>query len=93
MEYHERCTAGIPGLLPLVLNLPIRFTDAPNGKAREQGVFKHTRGILRGWDLPEEEERISNIDSQTSHIILKLRPRCLHTPVFMSGAVMILKSL
>ena len=45
------------------------------------------------WDLPEEEERISNIDSQTSHIILKLRPRCLHTPVFMSGAVMILKSL
>ena len=69
-------------MLPLVLDLPIRFNDAPNGKAREQGVFKHTRGILRGWDLPEEkEERISNIDSETNQIVLKLRPRCLHIEV------------
>ena len=82
LEYHERCTAGILGLLPLVPNLSIHLNDTQNGKAREQWFFKHTRSILHGWDLPEDEERISNIDSQTSHIILKLRPRCLHTPVF-----------
>ena len=59
LGYHDRQTGGIPGLLPLVPNLPVRFTDALGRGAKEQGVFKHTRGILRGWELPEEEnERV-----------------------------------
>ena len=45
------CTAGILGLLPLVLNLPIRCNDTLNGKARDQGFFKHTRRVLHGWCL------------------------------------------
>ena len=28
LEYHERFTNGIPGLLPLVLDLPVRFSPA-----------------------------------------------------------------
>ena len=59
LEYHERATGGIPGLLPLILNLKVRFTDAPDSKSREQGIFKHTRGTLRGWDLVPEEENAS----------------------------------
>ena len=52
----------MPGLLPLVPNLPVRFTDALGRGAKEQGVFKHTRGILRGWELPEEEnERVKSV--------------------------------
>ena len=82
LEYHERATSGIPGLLPLILDLPIRFTDAPRGKAREQGIFKHTRGILRGWDLPQAEAtRIASIDADTRQIVLKLRPECLYIEV------------
>ena len=55
LEYHERHTHGIPGLLALVLHLPVRFTDCPGAAAREQGVFKNSRGWIRGWELPEEE--------------------------------------
>ena len=55
LELHDRHTGGIPGLLPLVLDMPVRFSDAVDKDARVQGVFKHTRGILRGWDLHETE--------------------------------------
>ena len=55
LEFHDRFTSGIPGLLPLVLDLPVRFTEAPNPRARAQGVFKNARGRIRGWDLPPEE--------------------------------------
>ena len=82
LEYHERATSGIPGLLPLILDLPVRFTDAPNSKAREQGIFKHTRGSLRGWDLTEEEAtRVEGIADDTSQIVLKQRPVCLYIEV------------
>ena len=57
LKFHERKTNGIPGLLPLVLNLPVRFTEAPNKIARQLGIFKHTRGCLKGWQLPEDELR------------------------------------
>lgn len=61
LKFHERFTNGIPGLLPLVLNLPIRFTETPNKLARQLGIFKHTRGFLCGWQLPADElERIEH---------------------------------
>ena len=28
LQFHDRFTFGIPGLLPLVLDLPVRFTDS-----------------------------------------------------------------
>ena len=34
LKFHERFTNGIPGLFPLVLNLPIRFTETPNKVAK-----------------------------------------------------------
>ena len=74
LEYHERFTNGIPGLLPLVLNLPVRFTDSPNTIAREQGIFKHARGILRGWELDTEEEQRIQAMPDDAEIVLKKRP-------------------
>ena len=69
-------------MLPLVLGLPVRFTDAPNSKAREQGIFKHTRGILRGWDLPADEAtRIEGFCDDRNQVVLKLRPVCLYIEV------------
>ena len=48
-------TGGIPGLLPLVLDLLIRFTESIGQQAHDLGIFKHARGFLRGWSLPDEE--------------------------------------
>ena len=74
LEYHERFTNGIPGLLTLVVDLPIRFTDAPSPSAREQGIFKHARGILRGWQLESEElERVEQ-QADVSEVVLQRRP-------------------
>ena len=80
LKYHDRLTGGIPGLLPLVANLPVRFTDAIDRKAKEQGVFKHTRGILRGWELPDdEEERVRSLAEW--EIVLQRRPTKLYIEV------------
>ena len=81
LECHERKTNGIPGLLPLVLDLPVRFTDAPNPTAREQGIFKHARGILRGWKLEEEEQARVEQQADASEIVLQRRPSQLFIEV------------
>ena len=73
LEIHDRFTGGIPGLLPLVLNLPVRFTDTPNATAREMGVFKNARGKICGWQLcDDEKERIDAEDA--SEIVLRRWP-------------------
>jgi hypothetical protein len=70
LELHDRDTAGIMGMLPLVLGMPMRFTYS---ESREQGVFKHSRGHLRGWILTEQEkQRIQDI--QDPEIVLHDRP-------------------
>ena len=57
----DRDTAGMPGLLPLILDLPIRFTQEPRPGDRLKGVLTNARGWLRGWDLPpQEEERVAS---------------------------------
>ena len=84
---NDRVTGAIPGLLPLVENLPVRFTDAIDRSAKDQGVFKHTRGILRGWELPEEESmRVQELSDW--EIVLQKRPRKLYIEVPSGKAVM-----
>ena len=62
LEFSDRCTSGIPGLLPLVLDLPVRFTQAPKADAKRMGIFTNKRGVLRGWELhPEEEARVAEL--------------------------------
>ena len=55
LQYHDRYTGGLPGLFPLILDLPIRFAEAPRD-GYEQGVFKNSRGWIRGWKLDDEEQ-------------------------------------
>ena len=49
---HDQRTGGIMGLLPLVQDMPVRFTDTVD---REKKAFKHTAGILRKIVLEDEE--------------------------------------
>ena len=39
LEFHDRFTAGIPGLIPLVVGMTYRFTDKVNKEAREAGAL------------------------------------------------------
>ena len=61
------------GLFPGVIDMPLRFTDCQRKKAREQGVFKHTRGNLRGIELPESEAARVNA-CEGPEVVLKERP-------------------
>ena len=77
LELHDRNTAGIMGLFPYVQDMPVRFTVTDN---REQGVFKHSRGILRHLTLTEEEKaRIEASDEP--EIVLRVRPSHLYVEV------------
>ena len=39
-----------------------------------QGIFKHARGILRGWELPPDEvDRVAALED-TPEVVLKKRP-------------------
>ena len=64
LRRHDRDTAGIPGIFPLVPNLPLRLTASIDKK----GVaYKNARCILRTWKLPtEEQERINGLDPSLS---------------------------
>ena len=80
LRFHDRKTKGIPGMLPLVVDLPIRFTDVPNPSAKALGVFKNSPGWLRGWSLPEAEtERLSTCTEP--EIVLVERPIKLYIEV------------
>ena len=52
LRKHDKQTAGILGLLPLVKGMPVRLTETCN---REVGAFKHATGTLVGWCLPTPE--------------------------------------
>ena len=77
LMYHDRWTAGIPGFMPLVLDLPVRFTCEPRSGDRKKGVFTNARGWLRGWDLPAEEQQ--RVDNTIEHeVALCQRPPRLY---------------
>ena len=58
LELHDKQTAGILGLLPLIRGMPVRFTESYN---RELGAYKHATGKLIGWGIsPAELARLDN---------------------------------
>ena len=77
LMYDDRKTGGIPGMFPLILDLPIRFSFEPERNDRLKGVFTNARGWLRGWDLtPEEEKRVS--EATEAEVVLYQRPTTLY---------------
>ena len=62
LQKHDQDTAGIPGLFPAVRGMPIRFTATVD---REKQIFKHTRGVLKGWELERvDQERLRQYTEQ-----------------------------
>ena len=77
LTYDDRKTAGVPGMFPLILDLPVRFTQEPDTNDRLKGVFTNARGILRGWDLPEQEAARLR-DEDGAELVLYWRPTYLY---------------
>lgn len=61
LKLHDRQTAGIMGLCPLALDMPVRFTETVS---KDRQIFKHGRGVIAGWTLGAlDAERVRTEDS------------------------------
>ena len=78
LERHDRDTAGIMGILPLVMHCVYRLSDH---KDIEGGAMKNSRARLVGWELDATEEaRIRDLEE--NEIQLLVQPTALHLEVF-----------
>ena len=74
LRRHDQDTKGIMGLLPLVAELPVRFTMTLD-KVRE--IYKFAKGNVVGWTLdPVDEVRLR--DSTESEIVLLKMPLVIY---------------
>ena len=70
LHLHDKKTAGIMGLFPAILNLPVRLTQTENASI---GAVKNARGTLVGWTLTDvEDARLQSLSEQ--EVVLKQRP-------------------
>ena len=70
LHLHDQKTAGIMGLFPAVLNLPVSLTQTEDASV---GAVKNARGTLVGWTLPEVET--ARLQTLTDHeVVLEQRP-------------------
>ena len=58
LTYTEAKTAGLCGILPLCVGLPIRFTETIDF---EHGACKHAMGELTGWSVEEPLSREAEV--------------------------------
>ena len=71
LTYQDQRTAGMMGLLPLVLGLPVRLTETVN---RGLKLFKHRRGTVAGWTLhPDESSEVEGGERRLQH-----QPLCIY---------------
>ena len=70
LHLHDKKTAGIMGLFPAVLNLPVSLTQTEDASA---GAVKNARGTLVGWTLPDVE--VARLHTITDpEVVLEQRP-------------------
>ena len=70
LHLHDKKTAGIMGLFPAVLNLPVSLTQTEDASA---GAVKNARGTLVGWTLPDVE--VARLQTITDpEVVLEQRP-------------------
>ena len=60
LGFHDQQTGHIASLVPLVMNLPVRLTDAIN---RKKHLFRGARGYIVGW-APHSAEIRTEVDDE-----------------------------
>ncbi len=78
---HDKHTNGIPGLFPLIYDLPVCFTHKVD-QARK--IYKFTRGKLKGWDLQDIDAATVRA-SDEPEIVLERLPRRLIVEIAGTG--------
>ena len=81
IQYSDDKTGGIMGMMPLVIGMPMRCTDAVD---RKRKLFKHTRCKLVGWKLDEADvEKLASfpLDSVPQAHMLTATPTALYVEV------------
>ena len=70
LRLHDKKTAGIMGLFPAILNLPVSLTQTEDASI---GAVKNARGTLVGWTLPDvETARLQTLNDH--EVVLEQRP-------------------
>jgi hypothetical protein len=73
LRFSDDKTAGIMGLLPLVKGMPMRCTNTID---RDGLLFKHTRCILRGWELDPVDEELLRQCAEAEYVSNLVLDRC-----------------
>ena len=73
--YPEMKTAGMPGLLPLYVGMPVQFTDTVNF---EFGVCKRATGVVDGWALSEADASMVREVHAEAEVVLREVPVAIH---------------
>ena len=77
-RFHARRTGGIPSLLPLCYDLPLRLSFASYGARQKQlkdhGVYNQARCRVRGWEL-HETDAVRVKESNDPELILQHLPK------------------
>ena len=77
LQLHDKATAGIMGLLPLVYGLPMRLTGTEDASKH---AYKNARCILQGWAFtPTEEARLRACGD--NEVVLVERPLYLKVKI------------
>ena len=75
--YSDDKTAGLPGLFPLVGELPMRWTDTEDF---EHNACKHAPCTLVGWTLEDMDlQKVQS--SQDSEVVLSTLPKWLYVKI------------
>ena len=76
-QLHDQQTSGIPGLFPLLQDLPVQFTST---YAREDRIFKFSRGRIWGWELQPLDAAIVE-GSKHPELVLQRLPKITYVEV------------
>ena len=78
-HFHAKRTGGIPSLLPLVYDLPLRLMSANYGSKwkalKSHGVFNQARGRLKGWELHDVDAARVQSHSELEIVLFHLPKR------------------
>ena len=77
-HFHTRRTGGVPSLLPICYDLPVRCQFANYGgqskKLKEHGIYTQARCRIRGWELHESDMQILE-ENTDPEVILQHMPK------------------
>ena len=77
LGFHDRHTSKIPGLLPFVLDVPVRFTQAPNVEAKTARRLHEQAGLATWLGATPPKRKPVLAATKGPKVVLNRRPTML----------------